>query len=815
MLRSVVHNSRHRCGIVASTLPAAPRTTLRALAVLLGCAALAGLGGWLIDQPAIIGGVEDLLPMEHRPPAGSHLRLSLRGPAAADSWPQIVDQLGPQLPGHFPLSPPPAEARGWLDAHILYRIAPSEHAALAARLEPAAMRAAVAGIRARLASPLFGVSDEQPRRDPLGLRALGAADPGYLGAGAASAPIPTASGDLLSADGRTLLLYLRTGLPPAHLHAWASAQLSARFGVDTGIELNVFPITANVAPTERSSLRLVDLLAATFAALVLVLTLGLRRTRIALALVVVVAAAAPLVVLLAGARWLDAPVLLALLGVVLALAVPLAVHRGVGVLGPCLRLALALTPLLLLPYPVWQRWAWVWALALLGLALVVRGLGPPLLRLCAARPPAPRRARPPRRWPPLVAFAVLLALLAAGTWSSRHVAEVPYDLGAADAALAAEFFPPSRVAELRAIGADEPAALGAAVDDAARLAALGPEVAVRVDAPGSLLLSGAEAEARKAALAGLDLPGRIDLLRVALTEQGLRPDAFGEFIRALDPNRLPTPAAALAGPLAGWLATRLERDGTGVAALSRVLLAEDLPADLTLPADLRGPAVFAHAEARARDARLGLLLAAAAWLSAFLTWLSARRLAVALTAALVGLAAQAGALALLVAAGGVGLPLLLPALLLVGACAAELAARACAAPVPADSSIPGAVAPVLRDSSIPGAVEPVPADSSIPGAVESVLGDSSIPGAVEPVPADSSIPGAAAPVPAAIRDRPALVVACQVAPALVLLATPEPAWRSFGLVLGFGGLLGLALATRVAPGLCALLRRLTREEPRP
>jgi hypothetical protein len=529
--------------------------------------------------------------------------------------------------------------------------------------------------------------------------------------------------------------------------------LAARFGVDTGIELSVFAVTTNAAPTADADLRLVDLLAAVFAASILVLALGLRRTRTALALVLVVAAAMPLVVLLAGGvRWLDTPVVLALLGVALALAVPFIPRPGCTApgMGPSLRLALALTPLLLLPYPVWQRWAWLWALAVVVLAVVVRGLAPPLLRLCAARPPAPAIARPRRGWPPLVALALWAALLTVGTWSSRHVPEVRHDLGAGDVALAAEFFAPSRIAELRATGADEPAALTASIDDAARLAALGPEVARHVDAPGSLLLAGADADARQAALATLDLPGRIDLLRVALTEQGLRPDAFGEFIRALDPARQPTPEAALAGPLAGWLATRLEQSADGVDAVSRVLLADDLPDDLALPAGLRGPAVFVHAEARAGGARLGLVLAAAAWLSAFLTWLSVRRLALALGAALVGLAAQAGALALVVAAGGVGLPLLLPALLLVGACTTELAARRGEAPVPED-----------------------------------------------------------------IRDRPALAVACQVAPALVLLAIPEPAWRSFGLVLGCGGLLGLALAIHVAPGLCALLRRLTREAPRP
>lgn len=738
-----VHNSRHRCGIVAATLPAAPRTTLLSFAALLGCAALAGLGAWLIDQPARVAGVDELVPREHRPAPGSHLLVTLRGAAAADSWPQVVDQLGPLLPGHFPLAPPPAEARAWLDAHILYRIPPERHAALAARLEPAALRAAVAGIRARLASPLFGVSDEQPRRDPLDLRALGADEPGFLAPGAG--PIPTASGDLLSADGRSLLLYLRTALPPARLHAWAAAQLFARFGVDSGIEVGVLPITSLAAVDDPSRLRLRDLLAATFAALTLALALGLRRSRAALVLTLVVAAPLPLVVLLAGdLQGPELPLLLALPGLALALAPGVGDHGP----GPGLRLALALTPLLLLPYPLWQRWAWVWLLALPVLVAAARVLGPALLRL--GRAPAAPDPRPRRGWPPLVGLALCAALLAVGTWSSRQAAAVDYSLGAGDADLAADFFAPSRLAELRSVGPDEPAALAAAVADAARLTALGPEIAERVDTPGSYLLGEAEAGARQAALAALDLPGRIELLRVALTEVGLRPDAFGEFIRALDPNRQPTPEAALAGPLAGWLRTRLAPDPAGVAAVGRVLLAAELPVGRALPPGLRGPAVFAHQELQARDARLGLALAASAWLSAFLTWLSARRLAPALSAALVGLAAQAGALALVVAAGGVGLALLLPALLLVGAAAAEGAARACAPPVPGDS-----------------------------------------------------------------HGRPALALACLLAPAVVLLASPEPAWRSFALVLGFGAVLGFVLATRAAPRLCALLARLIREEPRP
>ena len=139
---------------------------------------------------------------DHRPPAGRHVRLSLRAAHAEVEWSQLVDQLGPRLPGHRPLAAPPTESRAWLDAHLLYLQGAPTAAALAQRLEPAALRATVAGLRARLASPLFAVAEADPRQDPLGLR------PGV--AGREAGPVVTASGDLLSADGRTLLLYLRT-----------------------------------------------------------------------------------------------------------------------------------------------------------------------------------------------------------------------------------------------------------------------------------------------------------------------------------------------------------------------------------------------------------------------------------------------------------------------------------------------------------------------------------------------------------------------------------------------------------------------------
>lgn len=705
---------------------------------------MAALGTWLSGQPgADLDGIAGLVPPEQRPPAGSYVRLTLRSGAAEAVWSQITDQLGPRLPGHTPLAPPPAEARAWLDAHVLYRLASADHATLARRLEPAALRTTIAGVRARLASPLFAVGDEDPRRDLLGLRALSEPAPARLGWLPDDGPSATASGDLLSADGRTLLLYLRSELPPARLHAWISVQLVARFEITEGIEVDVLPVSIHTPATAADRRLLLERLAAGLAALTLVLALGLRRVRSAIALVLAVGAGAPLALLFAGGLDpFSTPLLLVLLGAAAGLALPAV---GTAASWSTLRQAVALLPLLLLPYPAWQRWALAWLLGLLTLVAVARAVAPAIARLLAARPPPPPSPSSPRPWPLPAALIASMSLLGAGAWSLGHVSGAMLVGGPADPALAREFFAPRQIAELRSEGTDELAALSAATADAELLAPLIPGAARRMVAPGAYLLAEETCAARLAGLTGLDLPGRVELLRVILTESGLRPDAFGEFLQALDLERQPTPTAALAGPLAGWFRDQLETDDSGVAAISRVELVDPVPADVVLPARLHGPAVFAHREQQARHERLGLALIVGAWLAAFLTWLADRRLSTAITAALIGVAAQAGALALAVAAGATSVPLLLPPLLIVGATAADAAARR---------------------------LRPVPTDS-----------------------------------------RPALALACQVAPALVLLASDDLAWRGFGLVLGFGGVLGHALATRATPGLAALLRR--REEASP
>ena len=102
--------------------------------------------------------------------------------------------------------------------------------------------------------------------DPLGLVDTDVRD-------AEVGPVATASGDLMSADGRTLLVYLRTPMPPMRLHAWISAQLASRFGVGSGIDVRVLPITANTHGGSRSVKTVVDLLAAGLAGLLLVLAL--------------------------------------------------------------------------------------------------------------------------------------------------------------------------------------------------------------------------------------------------------------------------------------------------------------------------------------------------------------------------------------------------------------------------------------------------------------------------------------------------------------------------------------------------------------
>lgn len=557
-----------------------------------------------------------------------------------DTWVRLADTLGPQLPGHQPFAPPPVEARVWQGAHLLHWIA--DQPALARRFEPEALRAAISGVRARLASPLFGVGGEDVRRDPLGLADLS-------GMHAPPEITVTASGDSMSADGNYLFIHLQTTTTPEAAAASVSAQLSAQLSSDSPevADIGVRAFILGEQSPESGSTQPVRWLVANLALLAVLLALGTRRLRASLAVVAVLAAGASLLFFLPG------PPALAVLGAAAALAARPQPRLA------WLYVALALLPLLLLPYPAWRAQALAWPLATLLLAIGVSLVLPRLRDLLRARPPAP--PAPTRPLPPIAALVACATAVAAGMWSigqvpiSSVVADTPPALlGALDTA---------RLAEVHSRGDSEAAALSAAARDARDVATAVP--GVRLSGPALFVLDEPTISARNSALATLDLPGRIEFLRATLAEHGLRPDAFGEFFRSLDPAHPPSPAAALLGPLGPWLHTQLRSDAAGPLVVTRVHLPDILPD--TLPPQLRGPAVFAHHLRRDFTDHLVLALIAGAWLSAFLTWVTARRLAPALTAALIGAAAQLGVLALVAAIHGEISPTLLPALLLVGA----------------------------------------------------------------------------------------------------------------------------------------------------
>ncbi|MCA9705907.1 MAG: hypothetical protein KDK70_08680, partial [Myxococcales bacterium] len=184
----------------------------------------------------ISGDVDALLPTEHRAPDDMPLLLLTVPPdvlsedeggsdqllAAAAA---VAEQLGAQ---RVPLGPPAAELTAWIDAHALYLLPVDAHEELARRLSNAAMAEAVDALRARLASPIYGVSGEEPRRDPLRLQELSREHAGRLTHLGNAEDMPaelTPAGDLLALDGHALLMQLRSPEDPDALLAQVRAAL--------------------------------------------------------------------------------------------------------------------------------------------------------------------------------------------------------------------------------------------------------------------------------------------------------------------------------------------------------------------------------------------------------------------------------------------------------------------------------------------------------------------------------------------------------------------------------------------------------------
>ncbi len=746
----------------ADSLPSRSATTI-VVAWIIACIVLATWTGGDLFRAS--GDVQGLLPARHHSPVGEPwLLLRLEGPVGERAPEELLDAaalaIAEGLPDErVPLAPPVNAVRGWLDAHGLYLLPEDRHATLEQRLKKEAIQRSVGDLKARLSSPLFGVSGEDVRRDPLALRGVLLRSSGMLGHvddTTPGAPIVTNTGDLLASDGRSLLIQLRTSRPPEPL-LQEVRQLVEPFPVRADL-LGPGPEQASAERrTERAAGRMLPALAA---GLIMVLTLALRRVAPVLALGGCLATG--LLAMLAIAAPLD-PFELALLSLMAGFACDLALRlqpmssRGWA---SALVMLTALLPLALSPYPEWQRWSWQWLIAGLALVVAMRAVLPAINRLVGADmewPTAGFHLRPM----PLLAVLLCGGLTAAGAWSAEQV-----QVQAADAVsfaepdfvgrsrfLADQYFDPSLIVETAVMGDDPASALDASARTAPALAALVPEQVRRVDSPGSYVIPAADLARRRASLAELGLQQQMQALYESLEEQGLRPDAFGEFLRgATDIESIPDAQQAIDGPLGGWLERYVDnRDGRSMVRTRIELLPDgDVPVVAGPDGDalpFEGPRAFGRFDETQLRNRLGVYILVGMWLGAFLVWLGTGNLAIAIAAALTSLTAQAATLVSLVLLEQPLGPHLLPALLLVGAAATVAGGRACRS--------------VELD-------QPTVASGLL------VTGT------------------------------------CQVIGGLALLVSAEPLWRQIGLAASVGCALAAGLGLFVAPGMAELLLRVFR-----
>ncbi len=681
----------------------------------------------------------------------------------------IEEALGPE---RVPLAPPRTEITRWLDAHALFLLPLEAHPALAERLSDASMLAEIRGLEARMTSPLFGVSPEQPRRDPLHVAELTRRDAGQLGH--VDTPLDggaqvTPSGDLVSANGQLLLIQLRSDRSTKALHGSIAQALDGR------------PVEFELLGPERRAAAAGDLLAGSWmttiitclAGLVLLLALVLRRLIPVLAIVVCLASAWLLLAWATGGFEIAGFALVVLL---LGFGCDAALRlQRIGIRGwaSTLVMASALLPLLVAPYPAWQRWAVIWALAYLGLALIMRVVLPAMLRLLGEdlewqRPGFRLSAMP------ILAVLICVGLTASGAFAGtqlRHRAGhlLPLELGPLaerERELVEHFFDPALIVEARSPApANSPlpspaaAALDAAASDVLVLAELVPSAARRVDSPGSFVLPQQELDRRRASLAKLELDERMTALHDMLADQGLRAEAFAEFVRgAADLDDLPSAQAAIDGPLGPWIDRYLAGEGKDVALRSRIeLRAVDHVPSSTIDQleregmpQLRGPAIAGLQDRHEFDDRLGMVVLAGLWLTAFWVWIGTRRLAVALAVGLVALASECGVLVGMYLLGQPIGPHAIPVLLLSGAAAGVAGGRSCRA--------------VMLERPL-------------------------------------------------VARGLLLAGLCQVVAGIALLLSNQPLWRELGLVVAIGSTLACGLGLFAAPGLASLLDRLDRRRP--
>lgn len=768
-------------GAAAPGRRASSRSRTAALIVLVWLLGAGILASRVSDQGGlgIDGEHQGLLPARHRDPTGEPWLLLRASDSDADAEEATPDRepgeaarsnllagalaIAQAMPDdRVALAPPANAVTAWLDAHGLYLLPIERHEELAERLDEAKIAAAIQGLMARLSSPLFGVSGEEARRDPLGLAPVLERASGRLGhvqTTDANAPVVTGSGDLLAADGRALVVQLRSTRPLDALLEDARKAV-----VDLPVTVSIVgPEAHRAALRDQISSRWGRLLSTLAAALTLVLALALRRIRPVLCLVAVLASGLLLLEAVAGALTpLSLPFAALLPAFACGGALRLQRISGRGWAGGAL-IASALAPLWFSPYPEWEAWSLHWLIAATGLIVAARIVMPALLRLVrgdvAWRSPGFMLAPMPA-----LGLVLLAGLTGGGAWASGHLRYAGADtLPASDPEYTAarrqlreQFFDPTQLVEARTPGATPAQALERAAIEAGALAKLvGPE-AVRLDSPGSYVIPTPELEARMKSLSSFELPRRMQNLHDALEAQGLRADAFTEFLHgAADIEAVPTAQAALDDALGSWMQRYLLEQPDAppeerwlvrsVVQLEPKSAAPDVTLADGSHLELVGPTIAArHDKALFRD-RVGIYVAIGLWVGAFLVWLGTGSLAVAISAAVAGLSTQSAVLLLLAALRQSVGPHLLPALLLVGVAGIVAAGRACRA---IDLGRP-LVAGGMLTAGI-----------------------------------------------------------CQIAAGVTLLTSPEPLWRQMGLVVASGCALAVGLGLFAAPGMCVLLRRI-------
>jgi hypothetical protein len=486
-----------------------------------------------------------------------------------------------------------------------------------------------------------------------------------------------------------MLLAVRTDTPPAVLTADLRTALSDRT-VEIGVVGTARVRAEAAALVQRHGPRLALV---ALAGITVVLAAAFRRVRPAVAILIALGAAVGLMTaILPAIDPVSLPLLILLCG--FGCEGSLHLHRISQRGWPsAIMLGSALVPLAFLRYPQWQAWSGWWVLAVLVMVVALRVVAPAFLVLMHSKPPSDRgfRLHPA----PRLAVVASAIVLAAGVWA---VENLPYqgvdriDLGEAlrppeQIRLLEQFYDPALVVEVWTPASTDAQALERGAEEARLLTRLVPSAATRIDSPGSMILQPSELERRRRALEDLGLAERLTQLRATLEARGLRPGAFGEFLRG-GPNQadLPTADAALTSPLGPWIRGYLIDHPEGRALRTRIYLTPDPDAPLPVVTDaddqpvvLRGPAAAARLDRDRFRNQLGICVAMQLWLGALVVWLATRSLAIALGAALAALVTQMGVLTSMVLLALPLGPLMLPTLLLVGAAAMIAAGRACRA----------------------------------------------------------------------------------------------------------------------------------------